>query len=175
MSNALALEASASSDLLGEKAGAPIPLTYHHKGLFVDMNELITAYKDVHDLTNGDCKHLCNPNRPYSCCSKEYCDVAKQWAFDEYGIELKVVSNGNLPFVGKDGCVVEPHLRPLCTLHHCDINGFGYRILNGTAEDKIWNDRYEELRHKINMLEIQRTQIKFGDHHVDAVTDTETS
>lgn len=122
------------------------------------MDELVKAYDEVYRMTNDDCTTLCNAKTGYTCCSKEYCEIAEQWALEEYGIKLERVSDGPLPFIGSNGCVVPPHLRPLCTLHHCGINCSGYRVKEGGSKDKKWNKRYFHLRDLINSLEMRRME-----------------
>jgi hypothetical protein len=52
-----------------------------------------------------------------------------------------------LRYMGKDGCVCPPHLRPLCTLHVCNINSFGF-----DPQDPEFNDKYFALRDKICLV-----------------------
>jgi hypothetical protein len=81
-------------------------------------------YQKIADLTarsccngTGECaKFLGNK---YRCCERQYCDLAARFARDKYGIELPATGNPDLPFMGKAGCVVPPHLRPVCALHVC--------------------------------------------------------
>jgi hypothetical protein len=51
-----------------------------------------------------------------------------------------------IPFMGPTGCVVAPHLRPICTVHTCDINGMGFKRGPGSGP---WTKRYFELREQI--------------------------
>lgn len=51
--------------------------------------------------------------------------------------------------MGEDGnCILEPHLRPLCTLHQCMIDSWGF-----DPEDPEWTRKYFELRGRIDMLQ----------------------
>ena len=102
----------------------------------------IQLWQEMADLTMSKCREKCN--RLGSCCSPEYCDMARDMA-KEKGVELKTTDNPNLPFLGQDGkCTVPPHLRPLCTLHQCDINGWGF-----CPEDPKWTKKYFQLRNKL--------------------------
>ena len=51
-------------------------------------------------------------------------------------------------FLAPTGCIVAPHLRPICTVHACCINSIGYK-----RGDMEWTNRYFELRARIDELE----------------------
>jgi len=55
--------------------------------------------------------------------------------------------HGRLKFMGSNGCTVEPYLRPLCTLHTCEINGLGFKKNNWQ-----WTEEYFALRERIELL-----------------------
>jgi len=104
--------------------------------------------------TATDCKHICKSSPMGSCCDSTYCDMASQFARETWGVELQPVEgweqSKRLPFIGEQGCIVEPHLRPLCTVHHCDINGLGFK-----KGDLKWTERYFELRGEFDDLLMQ--------------------
>lgn len=109
-------------------------------------------YEEMSEHTKGECAKC---RVPRSCCSPEYCEMAAQWAKDEYGIELVRTNHPRLPFMGyangeSIGCTVAPHLRPLCTLHVCSINSIG------TSGNKAWDDRYFNLLDRLMRLEYLR-------------------
>jgi hypothetical protein len=81
------------------------------------MKTLEELYQEMYLLTHDHCG--CE-SRPFRCCEMEHCEVTRQFAQQKYGIELKSTGHA-IPFMGSDGCVVAPHLRPLCTLHSCYI------------------------------------------------------
>ena len=111
--------------------------------------ELISLYQQLYELTNPLCKKC---RVPQSCCSGEYCKMAADLAKEEYGIELKPVDEqAKLPFMSLHGCVVPAFLRPLCTRHHCSINGLGFFPTNPEA-----NDKYFKLIEKINHIEYEQ-------------------
>lgn len=114
------------------------------------MRELKQVYTDLANLTLEECK---NCSRPYSCCSKDYCEFTLSYAKEEYGISLPLTTNKSLPLMGLNGCTVEPYLRPLCTLHTCEIYAYGEKISNAQ-----WTKKYFHLREKINKLEFQRKE-----------------
>lgn len=82
----------------------------------------VEASKEMADFTSPLCaqcpgaKH--NPDR---CCDPMYCEIAKE-AAEAAGVILEVQDHPRLPYMGPSGCVVPPHLRVLCTSHHCGIN-----------------------------------------------------
>jgi hypothetical protein len=76
-----------------------------------------------------------------------YCSMAAEYAQEEYGEELVPTGHPTIPFMGPNGCTVQPYLRPLCTLHTCKINSLGF------TKDPDWDRQYFELRDKINEAE----------------------
>lgn len=85
---------------------------------------------------------------PHSCCAPEYCDLAKERMIEK-GVDVQGMETGHptLPYMGENGCVVDPQYRILCTLHVCCIANAGFRP--GHAE---WTKKYFELRDKLDML-----------------------
>jgi hypothetical protein len=102
----------------------------------------IQLWKDMADLTAPECAGVCK--LPHSCCSPEYCDMAEEIAL-EAGVVLSRTDHPTLKYMGSTGCVVEPHWRPLCTLHTCDVNSFGFK-----RGDEAWTKRYFKLRERID-------------------------
>ena len=74
----------------------------------------------MYELTEPECRTSCAC--PQSCCSPEYCDMTKQWAKEQWDGEIEPTGHDRLPFMGPKGCIVAPHLRPMCTMHTCDVN-----------------------------------------------------
>jgi hypothetical protein len=70
----------------------------------------------------------------------------------ELGIKLDRTQHPKLPLMGPDGCIAAPHLRPLCTLHTCAING------RGTSGNMEWDKKYFELREKIDILQMEEEE-----------------
>jgi hypothetical protein len=117
--------------------------------------ELVKAWQEMADHTlkkcgPPHCKCLIElkPNR---CCEPMYCDIAEEYAKEEYGVELKSTGHTTLKFMGPTGCTVPPHLRPMCTLHQCRICSLGC-----LHDDPEWTRRYFELRERLNELEANR-------------------
>lgn len=109
--------------------------------------KLVTAYQAMYALTEPECRLTCRC--PQSCCSSEYCDMAVHHAHEGWGIDLTPLLDlkGRLPLMGPTGCKALPHLRPLCTLHTCDVQGIGCK-----RGDPDWTTRYFALRDEIEEL-----------------------
>lgn len=99
-------------------------------------------YQQMYELTRPECDAC---RCPRSCCSPEYCDLATQRAAD-FGVTLTPTGHDKLPYMGAEGCVVPAWLRPLCTLHTCDISGWGFK---GNDPGGKWTERYFNLRNDI--------------------------
>ncbi len=116
------------------------------------MKSLEVLYEEMSEHTKGECAKC---RIPHSCCSPEYCEIAARWAKEEYGIELTPTGHPKLPFMGfakgrNTGCIVPPHLRPLCTLHVCSINSIG------SSGNKEWDDKYFDLSSQIAEAELNQ-------------------
>lgn len=100
-------------------------------------------WNEMYEMTNKECGKC---RAPYSCCSPEYCEQADDYS-QEHGVILQRTGHLKLPFMGPNGCIVPPHLRPTCTVYTCDIASLGF---HKSDPDKI--DRYWELRYKLSDL-----------------------
>ena len=108
--------------------------------------KLVTLYKRMGDHTAPECAHSCR--LPRSCCSPEYCDMTIEHAKERWGVTLEHTGHARLPLMGPTGCVAEPHLRPMCTMHTCAVNSLGFK-----PDDQKWNVKYWELRDAIDREE----------------------
>jgi hypothetical protein len=73
----------------------------------------------------------------YACCSADQCEVTREFARENFGIVLEDAQGaGSLPFLGDKGCIVPPHLRPICAVHVCGQH----------LKDDEWTARYWDLR-----------------------------
>lgn len=108
--------------------------------------KLIKNFAELHKMTEPLCSHECLV--PRSCCSPEYCNMAVDHA-ELYNVDLNNVNTCHitLRFMGPNGCVIAPHLRPLCTFHVCSINAIGK-----ARSPNFDNDRYFELRNECEDL-----------------------
>jgi hypothetical protein len=106
------------------------------------MSTLKELFKQMSDLTKERCLKDCRKigGNLGSCCRWEYCDMAIKIAKEDYGVELIPTSHTSLKLMGENGCIAEPHYRPLCTLHICDRSLF----------DLKFSGEYFDLRDKIN-------------------------
>lgn len=92
-------------------------------------------------LTVGHCG--CE-DKEFRCCSKEYCIAAAGFALLYHNIRLTSTKHP-IPFMGTKGCIVSPHLRPICTLHVCNISWKSGEF----PSDPERTRRYRELRGEI--------------------------
>lgn len=117
-------------------------------------------YQRMADLTaplcgSGSCEFSQRASNQYRCCEKQYCEIARKFAHDKYGEELIPTGNIDLPFMGPEGCVVSPYLRPICTLHVCSVSWSEKSHIENDAQKM---NTYLELRQAI--LDEAKTQGK---------------
>ena len=115
------------------------------------MDDLIVLFQEMYELTRPECDRC---RVPRSCCDAMYCGCAEEYAREEWGVDLTPLKTDHptLPFMGEAGCVVLPHLRPLCTFHVCSIHDLGIK-----PGDPGWTEKYFELRERINEVEYLRS------------------
>jgi hypothetical protein len=101
--------------------------------------------QEMADHTAPECATVCRI--PHNCCDIMYCEIALHYARRTYNIELQPTGHPTLLFMSERGCVVEPYLRPLCTLHVCSIQSLGQK-----PDDPEWNETYYQLRNHIDDL-----------------------
>lgn len=130
------------------------------EGLGMDTKEeLISLYREMYELTEPECR--CSCRLPRSCCAPEHCEFAAAVTKELWDEDINPQRTGSeIPFMGENGCVLEPHLRPNCTLHTCDINAFGFKM--HPALDSEWDKKYWALRERINELTWQMQEEKDG-------------
>ena len=108
------------------------------------MTDRLSAYKAVcekmHRHTAENCAQ--NPHCRYQCCSPAQCEWVVKFAKEHFGIDLEIKGDGTL--CGFKGCTVKPHLRPICTVHDCDIASDGF------SKDKEWTRKYFKLRARMD-------------------------
>lgn len=103
-------------------------------------------FQEMADHTRPKCGgEQCGNPGPDRCCSPLYCGLAES-EMATRGISLPHQDHPRLIFMGPTGCIIPPHLRPLCTLHQCKISSLGEDPL-----DPLWTERYFELREAINI------------------------
>lgn len=101
-------------------------------------------YREMAALTASECAGGCGgrEHRQFRCCERKYCEVAREFARTQYGVEIQETGHPELPFMGESGCVVEAYLRPICALHVC---GIAY----GGGLDEVKSREYYRLRNEI--------------------------
>lgn len=109
------------------------------------MADLKALYLRMSELTAPECATVCRI--PHSCCDPMYCELTTDIA-KERGVTLEPTGHPTLRYMGPNGCIVEPYFRPLCTLHTCEINSFGFK-----RGDEKWTRRYFKLREEIEAEE----------------------
>lgn len=118
-----------------------LPAADESRGPVGDRDTLIKYYQEMAQFTREMCD--CDFS-VYSCCDPGYCSIAKEWAKSVWNVALLPTGDSKLPFMGKNGCVVSPHLRPLCTVHICEkflldpAKSTQYFILREAIEDLEW-------------------------------------
>jgi hypothetical protein len=109
------------------------------------MDSLPILYQRIAGMTASACRNSTGEcgkftDSQYRCCERQYCEMARKFAKEKYGVDLRETDNPDLPFMGETGCVVPPHLRPVCSLHVCT---WSYAPKSSAPEG------YERLRSEI--------------------------
>jgi hypothetical protein len=112
-------------------------------------------YQKIADMTGSSCangKDECEKfaGNKYRCCERQYCEMARTFAKEKYGIDLQDTGNPDLPFMGENGCTVAPHLRPICALHVCT---WSWAAQSHIQHDEQKKTEYMELRRQIEETE----------------------
>jgi hypothetical protein len=118
------------------------------------MPALESLYDEMYELTRGRCGCEGTGQHGCGCCATFHCIAAAQFAKEKYGVELTPTGHPVM-FMGATGCVVPPHLRPICTLHACTVT-WGSGEFAGDPER---TDKYKAL--KLEILSRARSERKF--------------
>lgn len=112
------------------------------------MADLVELYKEMQEMTSSVCENECELYREsrYRCCERKYCEAARVFAKERYGLDLTETGHPELPFMGESGCTVAPHLRPICTVHACPIS---YSPASHLGHDPERTKAYFELRNEL--------------------------
>lgn len=111
--------------------------------------KLIAQFAEMAQFTLKHCGGCWMPkSRPYRCCEKEWCNAAAKWAREKWGVTLVPTDHrSGIPFMSDSGCIVPPHLRPICTVHLCSSR------YNRDAElTKEYFDHREQLNELLAQL-----------------------
>ena len=101
--------------------------------LYPPCDEMIAAFTALAEHTRPACGAC---RSALTCCSAGNCEQTAVMAKEMFGTDL-VAGDGILPFLGPEGCTVAPHLRPLCTVHVCEMH-----LTDGTP----FTEKYYDLR-----------------------------
>lgn len=96
-------------------------------------------WQDMADLTYEKCQKTCTSLG--NCCHGTYCEVAAET------MESDGEKAPPMPFVVDGRCIIPPHYRKICSIHHCKISSLGY-----DKDDPEWTERYFALRDKIEAI-----------------------
>ena len=118
------------------------------------LDRLKALYREMYELTRPECGGTCW--LPYSCCDDLYCRVTVKWAKEHWGVTLEPTGHPKLPLLGEEGCTVEPHLRPICTVHTCEINSLGFK-----KGDSDWTQRYFQVREQLGSMEMEAEDLGY--------------
>ena len=111
--------------------------------------EVIHLYGEMAKMTAPVCANTCGAKRSENrCCEAYYCELAIAHAKKKWGVTLTPTGHPKLPLMGPDGCTAAPHLRPICTVHTCEINDLGFK-----PGDETWTNRYFKVRERIDELD----------------------
>lgn len=120
------------------------------------MSDLLPIlYQQIADLTapscqNGTAECAQHKDKKYRCCERQYCELARKFAKEKYGIDLQETGNPDLPFMGENGCTVAPHLRPICALHCCTMTDAAKSHINhDPAQTKLYLDLAAEIQRNL--------------------------
>ncbi len=102
---------------------------------------LIEKYRAIAELTQPRCMGGCP--EPGGCCRPQYCLLAETRA-RQFGKTLPPQNHPTLRYMGPEGCVVPPHLRPLCAVHVCEFH---------VRQDAAFGEEYLALREAVCRLE----------------------
>lgn len=101
---------------------------------------LQALYQKMYEITGAKCKK-CG-----MCCNPSQCADIKRFA-EMVGREIPPLPE-NSSYLGEAGCILEPHQRPICTVHHCEIASLGVFRGDGEATRTYFN-----VRNQIDELE----------------------
>lgn len=118
-------------------------------------NNLIQLYADMAELTIGACERCRASNWENTCCSEDYCQLAIDTAKSVWGEDISHMLLDNGMFLDpQKGCLISPHFRPLCTIHHCEIESMGF-----FKDNLKLTEDYFKLRDQIDEQEWERIEL----------------
>ena len=118
-------------------------------------SKLQELYEEVAALTWSHCEHACQLEPRYDCCHILFCSLVRATSLRRGGLILESTGHPTLLFMGPQGCVVPPYLRPLCAKHTCVNNTLRAHPDPGPE----WKKRYKELIDEIDRLELDSAAV----------------
>jgi len=117
-------------------------------------DELVSMYAELASITAKACaaRNGClNDGKRGMCCEEEICLMVRSRAAD-WGVEL----DGDPPYNSDGPCRVPPHLRPICSVHQCEIASIGvFRNLSEEDQRRYWG-----LREETDLIEFEMSRTK---------------
>lgn len=108
-----------------------------------NADELVRLYQELSEHTKTACEACPQAEvEEYRCCYPEACEMAIMFASWK-GVTLTRTDHPTLPLMGKGGCTVAPHLRPMCTGYVCPSQ----------KTDPEWMSVYIDIRNRIQSIE----------------------
>jgi hypothetical protein len=107
-------------------------------------------FQQMYDLTKAKCCGCTKRLRPFNnvgCCNVMYCEMADAYSGEHEPVPVDERVQTDIKYLRADGCILAPHLRPICTVHNCQINSLGF-----VPGDPGWTKRYFKLREKIDAV-----------------------
>jgi hypothetical protein len=115
----------------------------------MNKRKLIQLYRDIAEHTRSACKRTCKFEGRCVDCSDLYGAQAEQFMLTFWKeIPPQHTGSDRCRFLGADGCILAPHFRPICSIHHCSINSLGF--LPG---DPGWTKRYFRIRERVDQMQ----------------------
>jgi hypothetical protein len=103
----------------------------------------MNLWEEMAQLTHEKCIQKCH--NIGACCNAITCGFVIDYAVS-LGIVLAPTKNKNVPLLDENNrCIAPPHLRPLCSIHQCDISSVGTCV-----EDPSWTKKYFKIREKLD-------------------------
>jgi hypothetical protein len=102
--------------------------------------DLIEAFADLAEHTRPACGSC---RAPFVCCTGDQCEATRETARDLFGVDLPT-GTGKIPFLAESGCTLDPYLRPICSVHVCEMHLIAdtpysrtYALLRERAEELL--------------------------------------
>jgi hypothetical protein len=88
-----------------------------------------------------ECPSIYGAMKPARCCDKFFCELTTETIRELGGEPIPHGTHPELPYMGENGCVVPPHLRPVCSGFVCQAH---------LERDHGFASKWEALQKKLN-------------------------